>query len=67
MNQDIKDAIAEWPERAIREYIESHEDDDPKDADDLVAIFRSIYHRDPSGDDERMCIWSHICAGVSHS
>ena len=62
----IKDAIAEWPEQRIREYIESHKDADRKDADDLLAIFRAIYHRDPDDEDEWMCIWSHICAGVSH-
>jgi len=54
-----------WTEDEIREYIESHDDDDAKDMDDLLAMFRTIYGREPD-DDERRDVWSWICNGVSH-
>jgi hypothetical protein len=54
-----------WTETEIREYIEAHDDTDRMDYAELLAIFRSIYGRDPE-DDERCDIWSWICNGVSH-
>ena len=56
-----------YTEDQIREYIESHDENDPTPDDMLLDMFRSIYGRDPDDDDERMMMWSHICAGVSHA
>lgn len=65
------DAIAaakeEWDEDAIREYIESHDENDKTPDDQLLSMFRSVYGRSPDGRDEYIDMWSHICAGVSHA
>ena len=58
--------MANWTEDEIRDYIESHDDDDAKDIDDLIDMFRAIYGREPDAD-ERREVWSWICNGVSHS
>ena len=55
-----------WTEKRIREYIESHDENDTTPHDDLVAMFRAVYGRKPDEDDIREGLWSHICAGVSH-
>lgn len=56
-----------WTEDDIREYIESHDENTATSEADLLAMFRAVYDRDPEGSEERMDMWSHICAGVSHS
>jgi hypothetical protein len=55
-----------YTEDEIREYIESHDDDDAKDPEDLHDMFVSIYGREPD-EDEAIDVWSWICNGVSHS
>jgi len=54
-----------WTKDEIREYVESHEDTDTKDRGDLLAMFRSIYGREPN-EDEFRDVWSWVCNGVSH-
>ena len=58
--------MTQWTEDEIREYIESHDDTDNMDDVDLLAMFRSIYGRDPEDEDECRDMWSWICNGVSH-
>lgn len=65
--ESVAAAAEEWPEDAIREYIESHDENDTTPEAQLVAMFRSVYGRSPEGREERLDMWSHICAGVSHS
>jgi hypothetical protein len=60
-------ATEEWDEDAIREYIESHDENDKTPDEQLLAMFRSIYGRSPEGREEHLDMWSHICAGVSHA
>lgn len=57
----------EWTEDAIREYIESHDENQSTPEDQLLAMFQAVYGREPDSAEERMDMWSHICAGVSHS
>ena len=66
-SEAITAATAEWDEDAIREYIESHDENDKTPDEQLLAMFRSVYGRSPEGRQERLDMWSHICAGVSHS
>jgi hypothetical protein len=63
----IAAATEEWDEDAIREYIESHDENDKTPDEQLLAMFRSVYGRSPEGREEHLDMWSHICAGVSHS
>lgn len=55
-----------YTENDIREYIESHDENVPTPEADLRAMFAAIYDRAPE-EDEEIDMWSHICAGVSHS
>ena len=55
-----------YTEDEIREYIESHDDNQETSHDDLVDMFCSIYGREPDQEDIREGLWSHICCGVSH-
>ena len=48
----------------VREYIESHEDGDVLDDEDLMRIFRLAYGHDPSDADRETGLWSLICAAV---
>ncbi len=56
-----------YTEDEIREHIESHDENCETPHDDLVAMFATVYGRQPDEDDEREGLWSHICAGVSHA
>jgi hypothetical protein len=49
---------------AAREYVDSHEDDDDMDEDELEEVFVQVYGRKPDAKDRRDGIWSLICAGV---
>jgi hypothetical protein len=66
-SEAIAEASNEWDEEAIREYIESHDDNDKIPDEQLLAMFRSVYGRSPDGREEWLDMWSYICAGVSHS
>jgi len=63
----IAGAQEEWPGEAICEYIEAHDENDKIPDEQLLAMFRAVYGRSPEGREERIDMWSHICAGVSHS
>ena len=56
----------QYTEDDIREFIESHDDNDAMDRGDLLAMFQSVYERAPDDDEERD-MWSWICNGVSHA
>lgn len=55
-----------WTQDAIHEFIESHDENVPVGDYQLAAMFRAVYGRNPE-EDERIDMWSHICAGVSHA
>ncbi len=63
----IAAAKAEWPEDEIAEYVESHDENDSTPEEQLLAMFRAIYGRNPEGREERMAMWDHICSGVAHA
>jgi hypothetical protein len=50
----------------IREYIESHTDDDRHDPQVMTDMFESVYGREPD-EDESSCLWSHVCNLVDHA
>ena len=53
-----------YTEDEIRDYIESHDENDEIPEEQLLSMFRGIYGREPEGSEERMDMWSHICAGL---
>ncbi len=63
----IAAAKAEWSESDIADYIEAHDENNATPEAQLLAMFRSIYGRNPEGREERLDMWSHICCGVSHA
>ncbi len=62
----MEKTTAKWDEDAIREYIETHDENDETPEAELLAMFRAIYGRSPDGREEWLDMWSHICAGVDH-
>ena len=56
-----------YTEDEIREYVESHDENQETPHETLVDMFRSIYGSYPTADEIREGLWSHVCCGVSHS
>lgn len=48
----------------VREFVESYQDDDEIDDDELVRIFHLAYDRDPDYKDRETGLWSLICAAT---
>lgn len=59
-------AVPAYTEDQIREYIESHDDDDTHDREVLAGMFGAVMGREPN-EDEAGSLWSHVCNLVSHS
>ena len=55
-----------YTEEEIREYIESHDDNDSHDQAVLADMFESVMGRSPN-EDEHGALWSHVCNLVSHT
>ena len=43
-------------------FVESHDDSDTLDRDDLIAAFTALYDREPNEYDIAEGLWSHCCA-----
>jgi hypothetical protein len=48
----------------IREFVDTYDDDDEIQEEDLERIFELAYEREPTDEDREVGLWSLICAWV---